>query len=240
MADDDGGGVDQTARELHLLDAWHRLDHPRAQRIGSLAVESPLGGGALCWRRVEVELSLLGRDERLAAVVHQVGHHEFVNRRVEQQHLEVLGLERLHVGRGEGTVARGRQQVVELLLLRAHPAHVVIKRDEFSRLAAGGLEAEQLCGLLLVGEVGVHPLLDELAELCEELEVLGRVLLCVLAEEAHHPPREDAGELSHEGRVLHGLARDVEWQVLAVYHALKEAHPLGEQCLALGLDEDLA
>ena len=146
------------------------------ERIGSLAIESPLGGGALCWRRVEVELSLLGRDERLAAVVHQVGHHEFVNRRVEQQHLEVivsmvsiasivsaasyyllftnsyfppsysllttylevLGLECLHVGRGEGTVAGGRQQVVELLLLRAHPAHVVIKRDEFSRLAAGG------------------------------------------------------------------------------------------------------
>tara|TARA_B100000787_G_C16058418_1_gene234450 strand:+ start:347 stop:514 length:168 start_codon:yes stop_codon:yes gene_type:complete len=39
---------------------------------------------------------------------------------------------------------------------------------------------------------------------------------------------------------LHGLARDVEWQVLAVYNALKEAHPLGEQRLALGLDEDLA
>ena len=60
------------------------------ERIGRLAVESPLGGGALCSGRVEVELGLLGRDERLAAVVHQVGHHEFVNRRVEQQHLEVI------------------------------------------------------------------------------------------------------------------------------------------------------
>ena len=44
--------------------------------------------------------------------------------------------------------------------------------------------------------------LDELAELCEELEVLRRVLLGVLAEEAHHAPREDARELTHECRVL--------------------------------------
>jgi hypothetical protein len=36
MADDDGRRVDQTARELHLLDAWQRLDHPRAQPIGNL------------------------------------------------------------------------------------------------------------------------------------------------------------------------------------------------------------
>ena len=60
------------------------------ERIGSLAVERSIGGGALCGGRVEVKLGLLGRDERLAAVVHQVGHHELVDRRVEQQHLEVI------------------------------------------------------------------------------------------------------------------------------------------------------
>ena len=54
------------------------------ERMRRLAVESVLGGGALCGRRVKVELGLLGRHERLAAVVHQIGHHELVNRRVEQ------------------------------------------------------------------------------------------------------------------------------------------------------------
>ena len=93
---------------------------------------------------------------------------------------------------------------------------------------------------MFVVEVGVHALFEVLAELLVEGDEGCLVDLGALLQELDDALGEHGGELAHEERVLHRLARDVQRQVLRVDHALEEAHPFGKQSLAAALDEYLA
>src|SRR4051812_6219657 len=73
--------------------------------------------------------------------------------------------------------------------------------------------------------------------LVEELCVLLRVGLRFFIEPLEHSLREHLIELLHQSRVLHGFARNVQREVLAIDHPTQEAKPFGEETFRLRLDE---
>mmetsp|Transcript_41653 Transcript_41653/g.95434 ORF Transcript_41653/g.95434 Transcript_41653/m.95434 type:complete len:433 (-) Transcript_41653:340-1638(-) len=236
MADDDRGRVDQTGGEAHILHAGDGIFEPGLKRLGVRLVEGLRLGGL-----VHVQLSVLGGGERLAAVRHQVGHDKLVDGRVDEQHLDLLRREGLHVRRAERGLTRGREEPIDLVvLLGDHTADVVVERDQLLLVGGARLEAQQLGNLRLGVEVRVHALLEELAELIVELEVAFLVVLGEVLEKLDHSLGEHARDLLHERGVLHRLSRDIQRQVLRIDHSFEKSHPFGEQPLRSGLNEHLA
>ena len=125
-------------------------------------------------------------------------------------------------------------------MLGAHAGDVVGERGGLALVGEGGLEAEELGELLLVGVVHGGALFQEDAELGVELVVGVGAGFGFFGEEFEEALRDDLVELLDEGAVLHRLAGDVEREVFAIDDALHEAEPLGEQVLGFGVDEDLA
>jgi hypothetical protein len=111
-----------------------------------------------------------------------------------------------HVRAGLGELPGGRAQVVDVLLLRGAPAHVLLERGELALLVLGALEHEQLGERLLELVVLAHALLQEGAELGPEhrLELL-RVLLGELGQLRDEAAGEGRLELGDEARVLRSV-----------------------------------
>jgi hypothetical protein len=131
-------------------------------------------------------------------------------------------------------------EVIDLLLLAAHARDVVGEGSLFGLVGERRLEAEQLHELFLVGVVERGALLQEDAEVRVELHIAVGPLGGLLVEELEEALGDDLAQLLEQGLVLHGLARDVQREILAVYDALEETQPLGQQILRRGVDQDLA
>ena len=83
-------------------------------------------------------------------------------------------------------------------------------------------------------------LFEEDAEFGVELVVGIDAILGFLLEEFEQAFRDNRVQFRDEGFVLHGLARDIEREILAIDDALEETQPLGEQVLGFRVDENFA
>mmetsp|Transcript_41705 Transcript_41705/g.111205 ORF Transcript_41705/g.111205 Transcript_41705/m.111205 type:complete len:337 (+) Transcript_41705:161-1171(+) len=129
---------------------------------------------------VKLDVLRLGADDLALVVRLEVVHHKVVDGVVDEDHLAVVALERLVVRARLGERARGRREVVDLILLGRAPRHVVVERGELAPVHGGRLEVEELGDLGLVVEVAADALLEEEAELGEPLLVRLRLLLGLL------------------------------------------------------------
>mmetsp|Transcript_17887 Transcript_17887/g.59929 ORF Transcript_17887/g.59929 Transcript_17887/m.59929 type:complete len:364 (+) Transcript_17887:222-1313(+) len=236
---DHRGGVYEARGHLHLGDAplERAVLQPPGQVRRLLLGERALCGGVL-W---EGQVRGGGAHEALARVLARVLHHKVVDLLVAVEHLEAALAEHLHVSRGLRGRARGGHQVVDgVPLVGPHAGHVLVHGGELPGAQGGGLVPEELHDLLLVGEVRAHPFLKKLLKVPVKVLVGGLVLLALLGEELEEPGGEHAIHAPEERRVLHGLPGDVERDVLRVHHAHHEAHPRGQERVALWRDEHLA
>mmetsp|Transcript_858 Transcript_858/g.2667 ORF Transcript_858/g.2667 Transcript_858/m.2667 type:complete len:639 (-) Transcript_858:40-1956(-) len=132
--------------------------------------------------RVLVELEAFARrvDEPLALKLGEVLDGVLVKRVGHEDHLDVLGEQLLHRGRAEERVAVLARDVVDVLLIVAHAANVVLERDLL--LALGGRIAEELGEPRPVRRVLHEAHLDVLPERLPKLGVLAllRALLLVV------------------------------------------------------------
>ncbi|GIX62652.1 CoA transferase [Babesia caballi] len=156
---------------------------------------------------------------------------ELVNVLVEQEDVALPALEGLHVGAGEGSVAVGGAEVVDVFLVLLHRADVVVERGQLAGLALRGLVPEELQQLLAVRAVFVRLVEDALLEvvvvLVVELPELLGVARALVLQELEDALHDGVGELLDQLAVLDELAADVERDVLAVDDALDEEEPLG-------------
>ena len=234
----DDRAVDEAFAGLDLADLGlaELVLEPGAEGLHVGLGEGFAGGGG---RVAEVEVGAVGGDEALALEGAEVAHHELVDRLVDEEDLEVAGLEGLEVRAGLERGAVEGVEEIDLLLRLGHALHVFGQRGRLALLGERGLVAQELRELFAVREVGGDAFLQEDAELLVEVGVAVGVLLGLLLEELQVALRDDAVELLDERGVLHGLAGDVQREIGGIDDALEEAQPLGEQALGLGVDEDV-
>src|SRR3954470_11288705 len=89
-------------------------------------------------------------------------------------------------------------------------------------------------------EIRDHALLQKTMIGAVELFIRGGVLLRLFLQKFEKAARQDFIELLHERSVLHRFTGDIEWQILAVHHALEETEPFREETFSFGLDEHFA
>ncbi|GET93862.1 heat shock protein 83 [Leishmania tarentolae] len=212
----------------HLL---HRLAQLLARRLFLLAL--PL----LLLRLLEVHALLRQARELLVLEVLHLLHHVLVDRLRHEQHLKSAALRLLNERRRLQLLLAVAGNVVDRLLLGLHARHVVLQRRHLlARL--GAVEAQQLHQLLAVRRVLVDAQLDVLAKLLVELLVVLLVLRHLV--EHFQALLHNFADHLQDLVLLQVLARDVQWQVLAVHDALHEAEPVRAQVLAVVHDEHTA
>ncbi|GET90669.1 heat shock protein 83 [Leishmania tarentolae] len=213
----------------HLL---HRLAQLLARRLFLLAL--PL----LLLRLLEVHALLRQARELLVLEVLHLLHHVLVDRLRHEQHLKSAALRLLNERRRLQLLLAVAGNVVDRLLLGLHARHVVLQRRHLlARL--GAVEAQQLHQLLAVRRVLVDAQLDVLAKLLVELLVV-LLVLRHLVEHFQALLHNVLADHLQDLVLLQVLARDVQWQVLAVHDALHEAEPVRAQVLAVVHDEHTA
>eukprot|EP00754_Rhynchopus_humris_P017733 Rhum_TRINITY_DN14583_c20_g1::Rhum_TRINITY_DN14583_c20_g1_i1::g.101355::m.101355 len=244
---DDGRRRRQTLADLdrqHLVveDTLQVLDELRALGLRQLLLHQVLHLLLLVVRALRLtRVRRLGGDELVLLVHVQVRHHDVVRRVRQEDDLDALLLEGLVVRGRKARVAVRRLQEVDVALVLRHAADVVVQgHGLLAVVARAAVEAQQLGQVGLVDGVRADTLLDELAELLEELRVGLRVLHRLLVEPLQDLLRDDRAQLPHESGVLRRLTRQVERDVLGVNDTLHKPQVLGHQSAALALDQHLA
>src|SRR5688572_5198303 len=130
--------------------------------------------------------------------------------------------------------------VVDLVLAGLHAALVVSQRDVFLVAAVRRCKPQQWQELLAIAMVFGQAFLEDGAELIPEALVLAGVVLGQPGQEVEHAAREGAAHGLDFAVGLQQLARDVEWQVRRVQHALHEAQVQGQELLGVVHDEHAA
>mmetsp|Transcript_114 Transcript_114/g.211 ORF Transcript_114/g.211 Transcript_114/m.211 type:complete len:422 (+) Transcript_114:1270-2535(+) len=211
----------------------------------------------------QFDVRLLDRHELLALIVREFLDAGLVQVVGEQQHLDILLLEDLQVGKLQKRVHGLTAEVVDRVLLFRHVVEVGVERD-FLALRLGGGEAQQLGDLGAVGVVLVAAHLQVLAELLVEdvvvrfavlllllfLLLLAFLLLIIvlivlgvlrhLLQKLEHLADKLLGDHLHDLVLLQLFARDVERQVVGIDDAAHEVEVAGQQFLELLGDEHAA
>ena len=236
-----GGAVGQARRGLHLrhLVAEHLLGGLQHRGI----VLDRIGAGLLGLLFVderdqaEIDFALAQRLERLAFEFLRHRRPEGIDRIGQQQHLDAARLRGLELGIGLQTVEAVAHQIVDLRLVGLQVGHILLDR---ARRVAGRRgetrETEQLgAPLLVLVESFLEDRAEGLPDLAERLGILRRGAF-QLRQDTADETRADLADLRI---VLQHLARQVEWQVLAVDHAAHEAQ-IGREQLGIVGDVDAA
>mmetsp|Transcript_7220 Transcript_7220/g.23104 ORF Transcript_7220/g.23104 Transcript_7220/m.23104 type:complete len:257 (-) Transcript_7220:1125-1895(-) len=219
---------------LRLAEAGNlaaRRGRGRRGRVGGVLVtlgRRPflLGGhGVLAKLGVQVVRRLDALDPLAVELAHGV-HDKLVNGRVAKEHLGVASAKAFVVRRRLGCRPRRRDNVVHGLLTRRHSGHVLVQRRHLSRLRLGRLEPQQLGQVILVRLIAANAFLQKRPKLLEKGNVVLGLGASLFGEEAEEATREDDREAAHQRLVLQCLTGDVEGDVLAVYHATHEPHPV--------------
>ena len=231
-----GGAAEQTLAGAHGFDAsGERFFEPVAKAGGGFFGEGFAFGG-----RVVAQVDLIRVDgvERFALKLMQRGDHILVNGFIHVEDLEAFGFEAFHIGAGFDGGAGGSDLIVDGFLVLLHAADVVGERDDFSLFGHRGFEAEEFGNGIAMSVVSGDAFFEEARELGVVLAPFFGVILGFFIKVLEQAFGDDIAEFADKGRVLHGLAGDVEGKVLAIDHTADETHPVREELGGLGVDED--
>ena len=185
-------------------------------------------------RLLQIEIPLFGAPEGLLLEFVEIPDHPLVDGVRHEEDFEILFLQPLQVGavQKRGQVVAGN--VVDLLLVRLHPADVV-RQGRVLPVRVGRLVAQQRRDLVLVVEVLGNPGLEDRAELPVEGLVFFRLHF---RQEIQDLLDQVLLDVPDEGILLEDLAADVQIEVRGIDDALDEGQVPGHEFLAVLHDED--
>ena len=231
-----GGAAKQALAGTNGLDTGSEcLLQPVAQAGGGFFGEGFAFGG-----RVVAQVDLIRVDgvKRFALKLMQRRDHVLVDGFIHVEDLETFGFEAFHIGASFDGGAGGGDLIVDGFLVLFHAADIVGEGDDLSLFRHGSFKAQEFGDSVTMSVVGGDAFFEEAGEAGVVLTPFFGIVLSFFIKVLEQAFSDDIAEFAYKSRVLHGLAGDVEGEVLAIDHAADETHPVREELGGLGVDED--